>query len=158
MYEAERVKVNKRIDDNIGRIAITTDMWTATTQKKGYMSVTAHYIDNNWHLRRHMLRFIYVPAPHATDNLADELVKCMLKWNVDAKLSSVTLNNCSINDKMMEIIKSRLVASYLLKGGVVTVFCPGPRSFLVNLSCSETPVVSRACHLKIRVFNKNQLW
>ncbi|CAN1825118.1 hypothetical protein LINPERHAP1_LOCUS31035 [Linum perenne] len=55
MYEVERVKVNKRIDDNIGRIAITTDMWTATTQKKGYMSVTAHYIDNNWHLRSHML-------------------------------------------------------------------------------------------------------
>ncbi|CAN1726011.1 Putative AC transposase [Linum perenne] len=117
MYEAERVKVNKRIDDNIGRIAITTDMWTATTQKKGYMSVTAHYIDNNWRLRSHMMRFIYVPAPHTADNLADELVKCMLKWNVDGKLSSVTLDNCSTNDKMMEIIKSRLVTSYLLKGG-----------------------------------------
>ncbi|CAN1159789.1 Putative AC9 transposase [Linum perenne] len=47
MYALERVKVNKRIDDNIGRIAITTDMCTTTTQKKGYMYVTAHYIDNN---------------------------------------------------------------------------------------------------------------
>ncbi|CAN1759757.1 Putative AC9 transposase [Linum perenne] len=119
MYEVERVKVNKRIDGNIGRIAITTDMWAATTQKKGYMSVTAHYIDNNWHLRSHMLRFIYVPTPHTADNLANELVKCMLKWNVDAKLSSVTLDNCSTNDKMMEIIKSRLVASYLLKDGAL---------------------------------------
>ncbi|CAN1850020.1 Putative AC transposase [Linum perenne] len=34
MYEVERVKVNKKIDDNIGRIAITTDMWTACTQRK----------------------------------------------------------------------------------------------------------------------------
>ncbi|CAN1750355.1 Putative AC transposase [Linum perenne] len=34
MYEAERVKINKRIDDNIGRIAITTNMWTATTQER----------------------------------------------------------------------------------------------------------------------------
>ncbi|CAN1821714.1 Putative AC9 transposase [Linum perenne] len=55
MYEVERVKVNKKIDDNFGRIAITTYMWTASTQKKGYMSVTAHYVDNNWHLWSHML-------------------------------------------------------------------------------------------------------
>ncbi|CAN1273517.1 Putative AC transposase [Linum perenne] len=49
MYEVERVKVTKKIDDNIGRIAITSDMWTASSQKKGNMSVTAHYVENNWH-------------------------------------------------------------------------------------------------------------
>ncbi|CAN1156184.1 Putative AC transposase [Linum perenne] len=54
MYEVEGVKVNKKIDDNIGRITITSDMWTASTQKKCYMFVTAHYVDNNWHLRNHM--------------------------------------------------------------------------------------------------------
>ncbi|CAN1790995.1 Putative AC transposase [Linum perenne] len=70
MYEFERVKIKKKIDANIGRIAINTDMWTATTQQKRYMAVTAHYIDNNWRLRNHMMQFIYVPAPHTTDNLA----------------------------------------------------------------------------------------
>ncbi|CAN1768799.1 Putative AC transposase [Linum perenne] len=50
MYKIERVKIKKKIDANIGRIAITTDMWAATTQQKGYMDVMAHYIDNNWHL------------------------------------------------------------------------------------------------------------
>ncbi|CAN1138748.1 Putative AC transposase [Linum perenne] len=123
MYEVERVKVNKKIDDNIGRIAITTDMWTASSQKKGYMFVTAYYVDNNCHLRSHMLRFMYVPAPHIVDNLVNELLKCMMKWNVDAKLSSATLDNCNTNDKMMEIIKSRLVASYLLNDGALLHMC-----------------------------------
>ncbi|CAI0399391.1 unnamed protein product, partial [Linum tenue] len=56
VYESERKKIQKVIDENKGRIAITTDMWTASNQKKGYMAVTAHYIDNSWSLRSHMLR------------------------------------------------------------------------------------------------------
>ncbi|CAN1339969.1 Putative AC transposase [Linum perenne] len=114
MYEIERVKIKKKIDANIGRIAITTDMWTATIQKKGYMVVTSHYVDNNWHLRNHLLQFIYVPAPHTTDRLASRLVRCMMKWNVDAKLSSITLDNSITNDKMIDIIKSKLVSTYLI--------------------------------------------
>ncbi|CAN1774215.1 Putative AC9 transposase [Linum perenne] len=73
MYEIERVKIKKKIDANIGRIAITIDMWSATTLQKGYMAVTAHYIDNNWRLQNHMLQFVYVPAPHTADNLASRL-------------------------------------------------------------------------------------
>ncbi|CAN1140851.1 Putative AC transposase [Linum perenne] len=99
------------------------------------MFVTTHYIDTNWHLRSHMLRFIYVPAPHTADNLANELVKCMLKWNVDAKLSSVTLDNCSTNDKMMEIIKSRLNASYLLEDGALLHICC--TAHILNLSVKD---------------------
>ncbi|CAN1245146.1 hypothetical protein LINGRAPRIM_LOCUS2908 [Linum grandiflorum] len=30
----------------------------------------SHYIDNSWTLRSHMLRFIYVPAPHSSDRFA----------------------------------------------------------------------------------------
>ncbi|CAN1799541.1 Putative AC transposase [Linum perenne] len=119
MYEIERVKIKKKIDANIGRIAITTDMWTATIQKKGYMVVTSHYVDNNWHLRNHLLQFIYVPAPHTTDRLASRLVRCMMKWNVDAKLSSITLDNSITNDKMIDIIKSKLVSTYLIKDGAL---------------------------------------
>ncbi|CAN1148414.1 Putative AC transposase [Linum perenne] len=117
MYEIERVKIKKKIYANIGRISITIDMWTATTQKKGYMAVTAHYIDNNWHLRNHMLQFIYVPAPHIADRLASRLVRCMMEWNVDVKLSSITLDNYSTDDKMMDIIKSKLVSTFLIKNG-----------------------------------------
>ncbi|CAN1761948.1 Putative AC transposase [Linum perenne] len=119
MYDIERVKIKNKIDANIGRISITTDMWTATTQQKGYMVVTAHYIDNNWRLRNHMLQFIYVPAPHTADNLASRLFRCLMEWNVDAKLSSITLDNCSTNDKMINIIKSKLVSAFLIKDGAL---------------------------------------
>ncbi|CAN0930109.1 Putative AC transposase [Linum grandiflorum] len=101
VYESVRSKIQKVIDENRGRIAITADIWTASNQTKGYMAVTAHYIDNSWTLRSHMLRFIYVPAPHSSDRLAAVLVNCMLDWNIDTKVSTITLDNCSTNDAMI---------------------------------------------------------
>nr|KYP65073.1 Putative AC9 transposase [Cajanus cajan] len=44
IYADEKQVVMKLIDTNEGRVAITSDMWTASNQKKGYM---AHYIDGN---------------------------------------------------------------------------------------------------------------
>ncbi|CAN0881656.1 Putative AC transposase [Linum grandiflorum] len=46
MYEIEKKKIQRVIDGNKGRVAITTDMWTTTNQKRGYMAITSHYIDN----------------------------------------------------------------------------------------------------------------
>ncbi|CAN1181091.1 Putative AC transposase [Linum perenne] len=95
------------------------------------MAVTTHYIDNNKHLRNHMLRFIYVPAPHIADRLATIIVDCIVDWNVDAKASTITLNNCNTDDKMMDIIKMKLVPSYLIKDGdLLHIGCP---SHILNL-------------------------
>ncbi|RYR38641.1 hypothetical protein Ahy_A09g043752 [Arachis hypogaea] len=49
MYEVEKPNINKMMDANNSRVAITTDMWTSN-QKKGYMVVTAHYNDSSWNL------------------------------------------------------------------------------------------------------------
>ncbi|CAN0919427.1 Putative AC transposase [Linum grandiflorum] len=40
MYEIEKKKIQRVIDENKGRIVITTDMWTTTNQKRGYMAIT----------------------------------------------------------------------------------------------------------------------
>ncbi|KAF7812855.1 zinc finger BED domain-containing protein RICESLEEPER 2-like [Senna tora] len=49
---------------------------TATERKKkGYMSLIAHFIDDNWRLQSLLLRFLYVPTPHTMDVLANTLLK-----------------------------------------------------------------------------------
>jgi hypothetical protein len=47
LYESEKAKQMKSLAKNKSRIAITTDMWSSSNQNKGYMAVTAHYIDEN---------------------------------------------------------------------------------------------------------------
>ncbi|CAN1169823.1 Putative AC transposase, partial [Linum perenne] len=89
-------------------------MWTATNQKRGYMAITAHYVDNSWNLRSIMLRFLYVPAPHTSERLAACLSSCLLSWNVDTKLSAITLDNCSTNDSMISLVRDKLMPPNLL--------------------------------------------
>lgn len=56
IFEVEREKTMKLLDANKSRIAITTDMWTSNNQKKGFMAITSHFIDDSWNLQSRLLR------------------------------------------------------------------------------------------------------
>ncbi len=55
IYEHEKLKTMELLGNNKSRIAITTDMWTSN-QKKGYMVITAHFINDSWILQSRVLR------------------------------------------------------------------------------------------------------
>jgi hypothetical protein len=55
-FKEEKGDLKVLLSQNEGRVAITTDMWTASNQKKGYMAVTCHFIDNDWELQNRLLR------------------------------------------------------------------------------------------------------
>ncbi|XP_050147522.1 zinc finger BED domain-containing protein RICESLEEPER 2-like [Malus sylvestris] len=117
IYDYERLKTMQLLDENKSRIAITTDMWTASNQNKGFMVITSHFIDDSWTLQSRIIRFIYVPCPHTAETLSDVLMECLLDWNLDRKLSTLTVDNCTTNDKMIDLILEKLSGSSLLLGG-----------------------------------------
>ncbi|CAN1186815.1 Putative AC transposase [Linum perenne] len=119
LYGVQSAKIRRELDGNRGRIAVTTDMWTATNHKRGYMALTAHYIDNSWKLRSIMLRFLYVPAPHTSERLANRLCTSLMIWNIDGKLSAITLDNCTTNDSMVTQVRDKLNPSNLLMDGAL---------------------------------------
>ena len=55
IYDYERVKTMKLIENNESRVAITTDMWTSTNQKKGFMAVR----NKDLWLSRHTLLIVF---------------------------------------------------------------------------------------------------
>ncbi|KAL6319805.1 hypothetical protein AAG906_036867 [Vitis piasezkii] len=93
IYEVEKGKMISYLEKLKSRIAIITDMWTSN-QKKYYMAITVHYIDESW-LLHYIVRFVYVPLPHTKEVLSDVLMDFLLDWNMDRKLSIVTMDNCS---------------------------------------------------------------
>uniref|UniRef100_A0A803L1L1 Transposase n=1 Tax=Chenopodium quinoa TaxID=63459 RepID=A0A803L1L1_CHEQI len=107
-YELEKDNVATLLRKAKGKIALTTDMWTADNQRKGYMAV-----------------FI-CPAPHTAEVLADALKESIQSWNLDLRLSSITVDNCSTNDAMMEILKGVFpYGSLLLRDGLSAVVSNG---------------------------------
>ena len=55
-YGTEKYQTMKFLEKNSSRVAITTDMWTSSNQNKGFMAVTAHYIDDSWTLQHRLVR------------------------------------------------------------------------------------------------------
>lgn len=55
-YQLEKKKAIEYMAQINSRVAITTDMWTSDNQKRGYMTVTAHFIDESWTLRNIIMR------------------------------------------------------------------------------------------------------
>ncbi|XP_030940844.1 zinc finger BED domain-containing protein RICESLEEPER 2-like [Quercus lobata] len=86
IYDNEREKALKMTDKNGSRMAITTDI------------------------------FVYVPSPHKKDVLAKVLVDCFLEWNINRKLSTITVDNCNTNDVMIRLLLNKLDTSSLMLG------------------------------------------
>uniref|UniRef100_A0A803MEQ0 BED-type domain-containing protein n=1 Tax=Chenopodium quinoa TaxID=63459 RepID=A0A803MEQ0_CHEQI len=116
-YKEERSKLMRLFAENDSRIAITTDMWSSSNQRKGYMAVTAHYIDDDWVLRELIIRFLYVPCPHNKESISKALVKCLKSFNIDEKVSTITLDNCTTNDAVVDVLREKLNSSKLIMGG-----------------------------------------
>jgi hypothetical protein len=55
-YEGEKRKARIFLQRTNCRVAVTTDLWTADNQKRGYMAVTGHFIDDSWTLKSCILR------------------------------------------------------------------------------------------------------
>ncbi|KAG8389029.1 hypothetical protein BUALT_Bualt02G0186900 [Buddleja alternifolia] len=56
IYGDEKTKCYKALEKLKCRIAITTDMWTSGNNKKGFMVIIGHYIDDSWVLQSCILR------------------------------------------------------------------------------------------------------
>ena len=52
IYEHEK----ELFESNPSRFSITTDMWTSSNKKRGFMAVTAHFIDDSWTLQSRIMR------------------------------------------------------------------------------------------------------
>ncbi|XP_038994268.1 zinc finger BED domain-containing protein RICESLEEPER 2-like [Hibiscus syriacus] len=123
-YETEKEGISALLRKMNSRIALTTGMWTSSNQRKGYMVVTAHFIDNGWKLQSQTLRFLYVPAPHTAEVLAEHLKECIHSWNIDIRLSCITVDNRTTNDAMIDILCQEFpYGSLMLHGRFLHMRC-----------------------------------
>jgi len=56
MYQVEKQSMVNYIKKLSSRVAVTTDLWTTNHQRKGYMAVTAHFLDDDWKLKSFLIK------------------------------------------------------------------------------------------------------
>ncbi|KAJ0102336.1 hypothetical protein Patl1_03864 [Pistacia atlantica] len=118
LYDVERTNTMKMMSNkNESKIAISVDSVAPHKEKNRYMAVTAHFVDDLWALQRRIMRFIHVPFPYTAEMVCDELVKLLIDWNLDRKLSALTIDSCSINDAMMSMLIAKFLVDSKVMGG-----------------------------------------
>ena len=65
-------------------------------------------------------RFVYVPFSHTEDVLVDYF----FEWNIDRKLSTIIVDNCSTNDVKIKLLLNKLdTSSLMLSGSMLHIRC-----------------------------------
>jgi hypothetical protein len=63
---------------------------------------------HNSNIAQFICMFIYVPTPHTTEVIAEELYDSLVEWNLDEKVSTLTLDNCTTNDAAIPLIMRKI--------------------------------------------------
>lgn len=63
-------------------------------------------------------RFCHLPTPHDAENISKCLLQCFLDWNIDRKISTITVDNCSVNTGVIELIVDQLGDGSLVQNGI----------------------------------------
>ena len=67
MYQEVKLKVSAELDP-CPALAITTDGWTSSATES-YVTLRAHFIDDNWKMRSLGLQTRHCPDSHTAENL-----------------------------------------------------------------------------------------
>lgn len=108
IYHVEKEKLKKVLESINGRICLTSDLWTSCASN-GYMTVTAHYVDNDWVLRCKVLIFRNIPPRHDGPTVGENLISFLQEWGIERKVFTLTLDNAKYNDGVVDLLKNHLL-------------------------------------------------
>lgn len=85
---------------NVSYFATTSDLWSSRTSEP-YLSLTAHYIDQDWNLKSKCLQTAYFPVDHTGEAIALGLSDALESWGL-----SEDKQVCITTDSGTNIVKA----------------------------------------------------
>jgi len=61
--------------------------------------------------------FAYVPCPHTKETIVKVLLECLVDFNLDEKISTVTVDNCTTNNGIVKGLLEKLDPAMLILDG-----------------------------------------
>ena len=145
LYKETVTKVLNDID-SAQHVSLTTDGWTSRATQS-YITVTAHYINDQWEMKSATLQTRPLFESHTAANLADVLQKSVVEWHV-AKSYKINSDHSDDPTQVRPIPITTDNASNIVKGVQEGGFKPHIRCFAHSLNLAaqkglETPSIAR---------------
>ena len=109
LYVEEKERLKRALKGQ--RLCLTTDTWTSI-QNINHMSLTAHWIDNEWNLHKRMINFCQV-SNHIGETIGQVIENCLLDWEID-KLLTDTVDNTSSSSVTISYLKNVMKIGQLI--------------------------------------------
>ena len=73
----------------------TTDLWSSWTTEP-YISLTVHFINEDFHLKSRCLQTAFFPEDHTSENIATGMREALADWGLDeSRLVCITTDNAT---------------------------------------------------------------
>lgn len=102
-HESLRDQLKKYFSTRKQRASLTSDCWTSSNQNLSYLSLTAHFIDDNFKLQKKIVSFVQIDS-HAGVDMAYVIENCLREWGIE-QVFCITLDNASSNDVMAKTLR-----------------------------------------------------
>ena len=112
LFLDEKKKLKAWLMKSCIRVCLTTDCWTSN-QNLAYMSLTAHFIDEEWKLQKRIINFCLIEN-HKGETIGREIERCLREWGIE-NVFTITVDNASSNDGAISYLQKKLDA----RGGLV---------------------------------------
>lgn len=91
-YKYNQENLQNLLTQNVENISLTADFWSSKA-RHGYLGITATWITSTFEIKDIMLENKYVPSPHSSITISEELYKCVETWNLEDRIISITTDN-----------------------------------------------------------------
>jgi hypothetical protein len=105
LYMDEKRILKAFFKTDCGRVALTTDCWTSI-QNLNYLTLTAHFVDNEWNYQKRIISFTVIPN-HKGDTVGRKIEEVLRDWGIRS-VSSITVDNASSNDVAIAYLKKKV--------------------------------------------------
>ncbi|XP_058777231.1 zinc finger BED domain-containing protein RICESLEEPER 2-like isoform X2 [Vicia villosa] len=101
--EKEKLKAFFKSDCN--RVALTTDCWNSL-QNLNYLTLTAHFVDNEWKYQKRIISFAVIPD-HKGGTVGRKIEEVLKDWGI-RNVSTITVDNATANDVAVTYLKKKI--------------------------------------------------
>ncbi|XP_050277953.1 zinc finger BED domain-containing protein RICESLEEPER 2-like [Quercus robur] len=101
IYGVEREELKGALKGR--RVCLTMDTWTSI-QNLCYMSLTGHFIDDDWKLHKRILNFCQV-EDHKEETIGRKIELCLREWGISG-IFTLTVDNASSNGATIKFLEN----------------------------------------------------
>ena len=88
---------------NAKSISITTDSWTSVSGNP-YLSLTTHFVDQNFAIKSLPIKLKYLPESHSSYNIGAFINKSLNEFQIDKKTVSISSDSAANMIKLIDYL------------------------------------------------------